>query len=663
MRLLTLLTRFMSIRTRRLMRRLLLSGLTLAIVALIVGLAWTGKQLRDEARAAAQHAVRAAELRGTIAYLNGIMTASAQLTAATGDHRWADRYNEVAPELDATIAEASTLASPETRVALASTTGEAHRDLATMERRALALADAGDLAAARALLDGPEFGYLEDVYASGIDTFGQDLASSTAARTDVLTDRAWLEVAGLALAIMGLFAASLTVRSRARLRRALVHVATVARTDVLTDLPNRRRFYEAAESMLAELADGGHALLLVNLDRFKSVNDAHGHPAGDEVLKLTAARLRDVVHEDDLVARVGGDEFALLLRKELGLTQSRFSPDAIAARIVALFTEPFVLGNGIAIEVGVSVGIATSDQDCGSVSGLMHRADVALSKAKHDGRHCIRLFEPGMDAETRAHALLASDLRQAIADNAVLPHYQPLVDFRTGKRIGVEMLARWSHPIRGMVSPDTFIPLAEELGLIGAMSERLLVRACRDALSWPSDVMLACNLSPLQLRDPGLPRIIQNVLAATGLPPHRLELEVTESALVGDLRLARASLDELKVVGVHLALDDFGTGYSSLRHLQMLPFDKVKIDRSFVAAMAKDPESEKIVAAVVGLGHSLGLVTVAEGVETEAIADLLRHLGCDIGQGWLYGRPVPADRIAALLIEEHVERHPTPAAA
>ena len=214
-----------------------------------------------------------------------------------------------------------------------------------------------------------------------------------------------------------------------------------------------------------------------------------------------------------------------------------------------------------------------------------------------------------------------------------------------------------------MVPPDAFIPLAEELGLIGNLTERLLLRACREVAGWSSEITLACNLSPLQLRDPGLAQAVRDVLDATGLPPCRLELEVTESALVGDLDLARRSLAQLKVLGVRLALDDFGTGYSSLRHLQTLPFDKIKIDRSFVAAMADDAESGKIVSAVVGLGHSLGLATVAEGIETEEIAELLVTLGCDIGQGWLYGRPAPADKIAAVLDEAHQRRRAEAVAA
>ena len=643
--------------------RALLYGTMLAAAAFVVWLGWTGRQLRDEARGAALHEVRVAELRGTIAYLDEWMTMSTRMAAATGDQRWVDRYEEAVPKLDAAIEEAAGLAAPRNREALSSTMGEAHRDLVTMERRALALAVAGDLASAQSLLGGPEFAYLEDVHASGMEVFGQEISAFSEARADLLANRAWLEATGLALAVMILVAASLWLRGRARLDRARRRTAKAARTDALTGLPNRKRFYELAEIVFAEPAAQGHAILLLDLDRFKFVNDAHGHPAGDEVLKLAADRLRGVTREGDLIARLGGDELALVLGHARGFAPSEHEVNAIAARIVAIFANPFALGDGTSIQIGASVGIARINGAGASLVDLMHRADVALSRAKADGRNCFRAFEAGMDAEVRSRALLESDLRQAVADDAIVPFYQPLVDLGTGLPVGVEMLARWPHPTRGMVPPDAFIPLAEELGLIGNLTEHLLLRACRDIADWPPNIMLACNLSPLQLRDPGLPQAIRDVLATTGLPALRLELEVTESALVGDLDLARRSLAQLKALGVRLALDDFGTGYSSLRHLQTLPFDKIKIDRSFIAAMADDAESGKIVSAVVGLGHSLGLVTVAEGIETEEIAGLLRKLGCDIGQGWFYGRPGPADKIAAFIDDARAQRHAEAVAA
>ena len=628
---------------------------TAAILAVLIWLGLTGKGTRDEMRTASQRAVRVAELRGTIAYLDEWLTMSAQMAAASGERRWAERYDEAAPKLDAAIAEAAELATPDVRATLAYTTTEAHRDLVTMERRGLALAAEGDLATAQALLNGPEFGYLKAVYAGGIEVFGRDLKSLADARAANLNDRAWMEAAGLGLCAVFLVAAVVSLRGRRRLKGAIALTAEVARTDVLTNLPNRHHFYEAVERVLADVerGDGTCALLLIDLDRFKAANDAHGHPAGDHLLQLVAARLRGLARSDDLIARLGGDEFALVARVGQGDPSTvQAEPSALATRVVEGLGESFVLDRGLVVQLGASVGIAVARRGDGALDDFMQRAEVALYQAKSEGRGCFRAFEPGMDASVRSRALLEGDLRQAVANDAIVPHFQPLVEIGTGRLIGFEMLARWPHPTRGMVSPGEFIPIVEDLGLIGHMTEGLLRRACRAAAGWPDHITIACNVSPLHLRDPGLPAMVAGILHETGFPACRLEIEVTESALVGDLALARTLLDQLKALGVRLALDDFGTGYSSLRHLQVLPFDKLKIDASFVGAMGTNAESGKIVSAVVGLGHSLGLLTVAEGVETLETAALLRDLGCDVGQGWLFGRPASAAATDALLREK-----------
>ncbi len=622
-----------------------------AAAGLLGGLGGVGWEMHQEGRHAAQKAVRVAELRGTIARLDGEMIMMTRMAALSGDHRWASTFDEDAPKLDAAIAEASDIATPEIRQALAETTGEAHRDLLTMERRALSLVADGDFAAARSMLDTPEFAYLEEVYADGLDVFGQDLRTFADARAAQLDIQTWTGMGGLALLAVLLAAGGLGLRGHLRLREALAQTTAIAGTDLLTGLPNRRRFCEELEEALADGRQSGldHALLLIDLDRFKAVNDAQGHPAGDELLRLVGERLRDVLRDDRRVARLGGDEFAFLLRCDpAGPDRPQVDPAAVAGRIVDALAKPFIL-TGATVQIGASVGIGLTRVEDQGIADLMHRADIGLYRAKADGRGCFRFFEQGTDVRVRAMAQLESELRQAVADEAVVPHFQPLIDLATDRLVGVEMLARWPHPVRGMVSPAEFIPLAEDSGLIGPMTVSLLRQGCRAAAGWPAHVTLACNLSPIQLRDPGLPSTVAKVLAETGFPAARLELEVTESALVGDLVLARRLLEEIRALGVKLALDDFGTGYSSLRHLQLLPFDKLKIDQSFVGAMAADKESAKIVSAVVALGHSLGLSTVAEGVETVDVAELLRGLGCDIGQGWLFGRPVPAHRIDALV--------------
>ena len=642
-------------------RRTTSAGLGAAMLAamLVLGfLIWfacSGAALRREMQLENARAVRVAELRGTISYLNEWLTMSARLSALTGQSRWVDRYNEAGPRLDAAIAEALALATPEVRAELARTTDEANQDLIRMERTSIARAAAGDRGGAISLLDSPEFAYLEATYASGLDSFGQDLTTLARVRTTSLNDRAWIETSALALTAVLLVAAFFAVLGRARLRTALARTEAVARTDALTDLPNRRRLYEELRAALARLeqGDSGVILLLLDLDRFKTINDLHGHLVGDHLLQLVAARLRALARGGDLVARLSGDDFALII--PFDAADPSFPPSEaatlVARRIIASLHQPFELTGGVMVQVGVSIGMVLAQKGGEDADTLMYCADVALYQAKADGSGHFRFFEPGMDAAARARALLEGDLRAALASDQIIPNFQPMVEMGVGQVTGFEMLARWPHPTRGMVSPAEFVPIVEELGLIGLMTDRLLRRACRIATSWPADVSLACNVSPLQLRDRGLPAMIRTALQDAGLPPHRLELEITESALVGDLDLARDILCELKALGVRPALDDFGTGYSSLRHLQMLPFDTLKIDASFVGAMVRDVESRKIVTAVVGLAKSLGLAIVAEGVEEPETATMLRELSCDVGQGWLFGRPGSPEAASMLFLD------------
>jgi diguanylate cyclase (GGDEF)-like protein len=621
----------------------------LMALGLLGWLARNGAVIRDEIRMATQRAVRVAELRGTIAYLDEWLTMSTEMAAASGERGWVERYEEAVPKLDAAVREAADLATPEIKGALESTTGEAYRDLIIMERRVLDLAAGGDLAAARKLLHGPEFAYLKDVYATGLDVFGQDLGTLADKRASELNDQAWMEISGLGFSATLLVSIALMMRGHLRLQRALARTAIVARTDALTNLPNRRGFYEQFGPMLADKSPvTTAALLLVDLDRFKAANDGHGHLAGDELLQLVALRLRDVVRASDLVARLGGDEFAVVIVNRDIEQYQVIDPAIMAERIIDALTEPFVLKDGTTIRISATIGVVLVHKG-DDIASSMHRADVALYLAKAAGRGCFRFFEDGKDFDVRSRALLEGELRQAIVEQTIMPYFQPFVNIQSGRLLGVEILARWQHPIRGMVPPTEFIPIAEDLGLIGLVTENLLRRACYAAARWPPEITIACNVSSLQLKDPELPSMVRSVLSETGLPCCRLEIEITESALVADFDLARVILLQLKEFGIRLALDDFGTGYSSLRHLQMLPFDKLKIDGSFVATMLDSRESGKIVSAVVGLGRSLGLSTVAEGVETEETAAALRELGCDLAQGWLFGRPVPDHEIDLLL--------------
>ena len=638
----------------------LLAG-ALALVVL-AWLGWTGTETRNAMHVSERQALRVAELRGTFTYLDEWLTMSANMAALTGEARWASRYEEAAPDLAAAISEAVALSTPSLSAALAQTTEEARRGLTQMERVALAMAAAGDRDGARSLLDGPEFAYLKASYASGIETLGQELMTLAATRTRALASRARVGAAGLALVAALLIAAAVAARGHLKLQVALACTAAVARTDELTSLPNRRHLREAMQGMLtrAGLDGSSVAILLLDLDRFKTVNDVHGHPAGDQLLQLVAVRLRTLARTGDFVARLGGDEFAVaaLLAPPRQAGRADELAAQLAQRIITALEEPFTLSSGTVVQVGISIGLAlthqaathqVATQQTVEVDTILRRADVALYRAKADGRGRYCFFEPVMDDAIQARAVLESELRDAVANGQIIPHFQPLVGMGSERVIGFELLARWQHPTRGMVPPAEFIPIAEQVGLIGPMTGDLLRRACSIAATWPDDIFVACNVSPLQLRDQSLPGMVRTALQESRLPPHRLELEITESALVGDLALAREVLNEVKSLGVRLALDDFGTGYSSLHHLKMLPFDKVKIDASFVGAMTRDLGSRKIVSAVVGLGQSLDLTTVAEGVEDQETAAMLRDLGCDVGQGWLFGRPVPADAATNLL--------------
>ena len=636
-------------------------GMWLAALSMLVWVAWSGAETRTALRLATYRAVRVAELRGSLAYLNEWLTMSAQMAAATGSEQWISRFEEASPRLTATVEEALAIATPEVAAALVSTTEESHRGLLEMQQAAFRLIEASDQPSAKALLDSAEYHYLQAVYQSGIDDFGADLTALAAARADSLDHRAWLEALGLALGIVMVVAFAVAKRGNARLSIALANTEVIARTDPLTALPNRRKLFEELRSLMAGAGNtqANFALLLLDLDRFKSVNDAHGHPFGDELLQCVSARLHSVARAGDMVARLGGDEFAIIA--PFSSAHPDVNVDAISqlgAQVLAALAAPFKLRHALSAQIGASIGIAVGEPGRGSADDLLHRADVALYRAKVGGGNRFCFFEEQIDEQALARARLEADLRKAIQDDALVPHYQPLVNLQTGQVVAFEMLARWPTPDGRFISPAVFIPIAESAGLIAPLTKQLMRKACSAAAAWPSHITIACNISPLLLRDSSFVAVLRDLITQTGLPADRLELEITESALLDDLAVAGASLRELKAFGVSLALDDFGTGYSSLRHLRSLPFDKLKIDAGFVGAMATDVESRKIVAAVIGLGQSLGLLTVAEGVENEQVAALVHELGCDLGQGWLFGRPSPEAVAAAVLQRVHLADAP-----
>ena len=427
--------------------------------------------------------------------------------------------------------------------------------------------------------------------------------------------------------------------------RAEQRIAHMARHDALTDLPNRLLFRERLAETLAGVSRGSKlAVLFLDLDRFKGVNDTLGHPMGDELLKMVAARLRHCVRDIDTVARVGGDEFAII---QTGIEEP-LDTATLARRIGEAVRAPYDLA-GHTVVVDTSIGIAMSPNDGTEPDGLLKAADMALYGAKADGRGTYRFFEAAMDMRMKARRELEIALRRALAAGQFELNYQPLVNVDNKRNTGCEALLRWNHPERGMISPAEFIPVAEEIGLIVPLGEWVLRKACLDAASWPDDIKVAVNLSPIQVTNQNLVPIVVSALAAAGLPARRLEVEITESVLMHNTETNTATLHRLHELGVHISMDDFGTGYSSLSYLRKFPFDKIKIDRSFISGLPDDNESIAIVRAVAGLAANLNMTATAEGVETAEQLETIRALGCVEMQGYLFSRPVPLSEIKRLL--------------
>lgn len=431
-------------------------------------------------------------------------------------------------------------------------------------------------------------------------------------------------------------------------RRNEARIVHMARHDGLTDLPNRTALREIGTERLGEArkAGGGLAVLCLDLDRFKPVNDSFGHAVGDGLLKAVSARLRAQVRGGDIVARLGGDEFAVLYA-----VADSDEATTVAERLIQVVSAPYRL-DGVNAEIGMSVGIALALPEVGGardIERLLKEADMALYEAKAAGRGTCRLFEPKMDETVRERLALERELREALQAGRFEVHYQPLVDLSDDRITGMEALVRWRHPERGLVSPAVFIPLAEETGLIVPLGEWVLRQACRDAASWPGDTSVAVNVSPLQLRHRGFAQTVVAALAASGLDAARLELEITESVLLDDTEANLETLHGLRGLGVRISMDDFGTGYSSISYLRRFPFDKIKIDRSFVRDCAASPDAGAIIRAIVGLGASLGITTLVEGVETEPQLATVRAEGAREVQGFLFSPPRPAAEAAALL--------------
>jgi diguanylate cyclase (GGDEF)-like protein len=431
----------------------------------------------------------------------------------------------------------------------------------------------------------------------------------------------------------------------------------IAHHDALTGLGNRVLFRQQLNDTLERVQRSGEslALLFVDLDGFKGINDSLGHSIGDGLLKCISDRLRSRVREADVIARLGGDEFAIVQTAK----EQPQGAAALAGRLIEVIGAPCLV-EGHQLLVGASIGIAVAAPGQVDPEVLLRSADLAMYRAKGDGRGVFRFFEPEMDARAQARRLLEVELRRALQENMFELHYQPLFNLESKRISCVEALLRWQHPQRGLVPPTEFIPLAEEIGLIVPLGEWVLRQACAEAVNWPKDVSVSVNLSPIQFKYEGLVKVVSDALNDAGLDPNRLELEITESVLLDKTNSNLATLNQLRHLGVRISLDDFGTGYSSLSYLRTFHFDKIKVDQSFIRDLSGREESLAIVRAVADIGISFGIATTAEGVETEEQMRCLRQEGYTELQGYLFGKPSPASEIRSLIADRSKPEHEAP---
>ncbi len=483
---------------------------------------------------------------------------------------------------------------------------------------------------------GDEESYIVDL----LDDLAQGKASNAVAKA---ADGRVFSIVNKPIAGGGWIATHEDISDRQRAEERIVHMA---RHDALTDLPNRAMFRERLEYELKRIKRGDAlAVLCLDLDHFKSVNDTLGHPVGDELLKVVAERLRRCIREPDTIARLGGDEFAIIMTGMHAPTD----PVVLAKRIREAILKPYIL-DGHQILADISIGISLAPIDATEPDLLLKNADMALYGAKADGRGTYRFFEAEMDARMKARRELDMDLRKALANGEFVLHYQPLVNIQNNEITAFEALLRWNHPIRGLVPPGEFIPIAEETGLIIPLGEWVLRRACQETANWPTNIKVAVNLSPAQLNSRNLTEVVVNALAASGMSANRLQLEITETVLLQNTFNTLATLQKLRALGVQIALDDFGTGYSSLSYLRSFPFDKIKIDRSFIQDLTSGTEPLAIVHAIADLAKNLNMISTAEGVETKQQLEALQALGCIEMQGYLFSQARPPAEIVRMFL-------------
>ena len=624
---------------------LALIGASLTTALLLAERLWSARALER----AAERQVVAQTLAGEVRLVDQQLTLAAQMASNGGAAEWTDRFDKLGAQLGLSIDHAALLAPPAAVQRFRSRTRETVELLTRMQQSALEALQSGAAPSARALFDSERYVQQRALLRQAADELTAASLAATAAEVDGLHMRSYL-IAGSVLALSLAMAALLwrrlssgLGRSRGSLLDAEERIQRLAASDLLTGLDNRAALHDAMQTVMSRARRNSHdlAVLMVDLDRFKPVNDRHGHMVGDMVLKEVARRLARCLRQNDLRARYGGDEFVVVVDETDGPGTAR----SAAERIVERLAQPIQFGE-LVVNIGASVGIARFPADAQSDDELLRKADSALYRAKQGGRGDVCFYDAKLDESQAERHALEQELREGIATGQLVPFYQPIVDLQQRSVRSLELLCRWRHPTRGLLSPDKFITLAEDSGLIGPLTMSLLHQACKDMARFPVQWRLSFNVVPQQIQDEALVPQLLAILDEHGVPPTRLDVELTETALVNDTARARSVILALKRAGMTVTLDDFGTGYSSLSYLAEMTFDKIKIDRSFVRTLHQRPESTKIVEAIIGLSRSLGVQTVAEGVETEEQARALQKLGCNLGQGYLFGRPVRAEDLA-----------------
>ena len=620
---------------------IVLVGTALLTTLLLGERLWSTSELE---RAADRHAT-ANRLTGEIRLGDNELQQAATVAAQTGDAAWVERYEKLLGSVPQVVEHLSLLVPVSVATKYREATAAASGDLATMRQSALETIKSGALPAAQTLFASQRYVNQTRLLRDLTEELSAVALLATEREMRALQTRTYI-VAGIAMALTLGVGFALWRRlssglhaSRGSLLDAEVRVQRLAASDMLTGLDNRAALHDSMHTRLTRAKQHNQqlAVLMVDLDRFKPVNDRNGHMVGDLVLKEVARRLGRCLRQSDLRARYGGDEFVVVIDETEGVRTAQTA----AERIIQMLSEPMYFGD-LTVSIGASIGVARFPRDASSDDELMRKADSALYRAKKGGQGGICLYDPKLDEALSERAALEQELREGIAAGQLVPYYQPIVNLGTRQVMSLELLCRWKHPGRGLLSPDKFISLAEDSGLIGPLTLSLLHQACQDMQRFPTHWRLSFNVAPQQIQDEALVPQLLKVLREHSVPAHRLDVELTETALVNDTARARDVILSLKRAGFTVTLDDFGTGYSSLSYLAEMTFDKIKIDRSFVRTLRDRPESTKIVDAILGLSRSLGVDTVAEGVETEDEAQLLQKLGCKNGQGYLFGRPVRA---------------------